>query len=224
MLIELRPLKIRLLKIIEDFWGIRFFHESFLHVKPWPDECNIAIQHRSTLLNATCWTGLAIMLYHVVWCWTKFDFHQTFHATSCNIVECNIFSLSYHTASRCMMWYNVERSLISIKHLMQHRSTFLLFSCVNNKVALVLPRTSTLLHSRTFSESSLRQGQRVVWPKIRDHYLSQIFDLYSSGQYCTTCCIRLAMQYSTIQQSWIQQYWMILHSFGQGFIQHLLME
>ena len=33
--------------------------------KPWPNEWNIAIQHRSTLLNATCWTRLAAMLHHV---------------------------------------------------------------------------------------------------------------------------------------------------------------
>ena len=32
--------------------------EIFRHLKfavePWPNECNITIQHRSTLLNATC--------------------------------------------------------------------------------------------------------------------------------------------------------------------------
>ena len=38
----------------------------------------------------------------------------------------------------------VERSMTSIRHLITYRSTILLFSCVNNKVALVWPRTSTL--------------------------------------------------------------------------------
>ena len=47
------------------------------------------------------------------------------------------------------MLHDVERSLISIKHLIQHRSTFLLFSCVNYKVELVWPNTSTLSHSWT---------------------------------------------------------------------------
>ena len=89
--------------------------------------------------------------------------------------------------SCCIMLYDVERSLISIKHFMQHRSTFLLFSCVNKKVALDWPRTSTLLHSRTCSESSLRQGQQVVLPKIRDHYSSQICNLNNSSLHHTTC-------------------------------------
>ena len=119
----------------------------------------------------------------------------------------------------CIMLYDIEGSLISIKHLMQLRSTFLLFSCVNNKVALVWPRTSTLLHSRTRSKWSLRQGQRVVWPEIPDHYSSQISNLRNSSLLRTTCYIRLATQSSAIQQSWIQQCWMMLHSFGQGFKQ-----
>ena len=51
----------------------------WLHkLKPWRSECNIAIHHRSSMLNATCWTRLATMLHHVEWCSTKFDFHQTF--------------------------------------------------------------------------------------------------------------------------------------------------
>ena len=37
-------------------------------IKPWPNEGNIAIQHRSTLLSATCRTRLATMLYHVARC------------------------------------------------------------------------------------------------------------------------------------------------------------
>ena len=98
--------------------------------------------------------------------------------------------------SCCMMLYNVKRSMISIKHLMQHRSTF--------------------LHLRMRCKSSLMQGERVGWPKIRDHYSSQIFNLHNSGPH-RTCCIRLATQYNTIQQSWIQQCWMMLHSFGHGF-------
>ena len=98
--------------------------------------------------------------------------------------------------SCCMMFYGVQRTLMSIKHLMQHHSTF--------------------LHSRTRCRSSLRQEQRAVWPNVRDHYSSQIFDLHNSGPHRTTCCIRLAMQYNTIRQRGIQQCWMMLHSFGQG--------
>ena len=79
----------------------------------------------------------------------------------------------------CMMLHDVERSLISIEDLIQHRSTFPLLSCVNNKVALVWPRTSTLLHSRTCSKSSLWQTKRVDWHKIRDQYSSQISNLHN---------------------------------------------
>ena len=114
------------------------------------------------------------------------------------------------------MLYDVEWSLTSIKHVMHHQSTFLLFSCMNNKVPFVWLRTSTLLHSRTRSKSSVRHVQRVILPKIRDHYLSQTSNLLSSSLQHTTCCIRLATQSNIIQQSWIQQYWMMLHSFGQG--------
>ena len=144
--------------------------------------------HDSTLLKVSCWTRLAIMLHHV--------------------------------ASCCIMLHHVvrvERGLIFIEHLIQHRTTFLLFSCMNNKVALVWPRTLTLLHSRTRSKSSHRQGQRDVWPKIRDHYSSQIFNLHNPNLLRTTCCIRMATQSNTIQQSWIQQCWTMLHSFDRSF-------
>ena len=88
-------------------------------------------------------------------------------------------SFGHHVPSCCMMLYDVERSLISMKHLMQRRST---------------------LHSCKRCKSSLMRGQRLVWPKIRDHYSSQIFDLQNSGPHRTTCCIRLATQYNTMQQ------------------------
>ena len=99
-------------------------------------------------------------------------------STSLNIVKCKMLnSFGHHVASCCRLC-DVERSLMSIKHLMEHRLTFLLFSCMNNKVALVWPLTSTLLHWRTRSKSSLGQGQRADWPKIWDHYLSQISNLH----------------------------------------------
>ena len=123
------------------------------------------------------------------------------NSISFNIVECNILnSVGHHVASCGIMLYDIEWSLISIKHLMQHRSTF--------------------LHSRC--KSSLGQGQQVVWPKTRDHYSYRVFDLHSSGPHLTTCCTRLATQFNTIQQSWIQKRWMMLHSFGLGFRVRLL--
>ena len=118
--------------------------------------------------------------------------------TSFNIIECSMLnSFDHHVASCCIMLYDVERSLFSIKHLMQHHSAFLLFSCVTNKVALVWPRTSTLFHSRTPSKSSLRQGQRVNGLKIQD----QIFNLHNLSLPRTTCCICLATRFNTIHQS-----------------------
>ena len=134
-------------------------------------------------------------------------------STSFNIVEWDMLnSFGHHVASCCIMLYDVERSLISIKRFMQHHSTFLLFTCLNNKVALVWSRSSSLLHSCERSKSSFRQRQRVNWPKIRDHYSSQIFNLHNWSSHHTTCCIRLATQPNTIQQSWIQQCWMMSHS------------
>ena len=126
---------------------------------------------------------------------------QHCNSTSFNIVECNMLNPFGHHVASCCMLYDVERSLISIKHFMQHCSTFLLFSCVNNTVALVWQRTSTLLQKRTRSKSSLRQGRRVVSPKIRDDYSFQISNLQDSSLHHTTCCIRLATQSNTIQQS-----------------------
>ena len=43
---------------------------------------------------------------------------------------------------------DVERSLISIKHRLQHHPTFLLFLSVNKNVAFVWPPCSTLLNAR----------------------------------------------------------------------------
>ena len=112
--------------------------------------------------------------------------------------------------------HRVEWSLISIKHLMEYRSTFLLFSSVNKRN---WPRTSTLSHLRKHSKSSLRQGQWVVSPKIWGYYLPQVSDLHNSSLHHTTCCIRLATQSNTIQQRW-----MMLRSFGQDLITQAIFE
>ena len=96
-----------------------------------------------------------------------------------NIVQhCSMQHVELVWPPCCIVWYGVETILISIKCFIQHRSTFLLFACVTNKVALVWPRTSTLLHSR---KSSLNQEQRVDCTKIRDHYSSQISNLHNSS-------------------------------------------
>ena len=132
---------------------------------------------------------------------------------SFNIVEGDMLnSFGHHFASSCIMLYDVERSLISIKHFMQCNSTFLSFACLNNKVALNWSLTSILLHWRTHSKSSVRQGQQVVWPKIRDHYSSHIPNLHTSSLHLTKCCIHSTTQSNTIEQSWIQQCWMMSHS------------
>ena len=51
---------------------------------------------------------------------------------------------------------DVERSLISIKHRLQHRATFLLFSGVDNNVAFVWPPCSTLLNVRMPTKLNFR--------------------------------------------------------------------
>ena len=66
-----------------------------------------------------------------------------------NIVESNMLhSFGHHVARCCMMLDDVERSLISIKHRLQHHPTFLLFSGENKNVAFVWPPCSTLLNTR----------------------------------------------------------------------------
>ena len=84
-----------------------------------------------------------------------------------------------HVAWCCMMLNKVWFPSNIWCNIVQH---FFLFSCVNNKVALVWPRTSTLFHSRTRNKSFLRQGQQVVWPEIRDRCLRS---LISTIRECT---------------------------------------
>ena len=74
---------------------------------------------------------------------------QHVDATPSNIVESNMLhSFGHHVARCCMMLDDVERSLNSIKHRLQHHPTFLLFSGVNKNVAFVWPPCSTLLNAR----------------------------------------------------------------------------
>ena len=74
---------------------------------------------------------------------------QHVDAASSNIVESNMLhSFGRHVARCCTMLDDVERSLISIKHRLQHHPTFLLFLSVNKYVAFVWPPYSTLLNAR----------------------------------------------------------------------------
>ena len=74
---------------------------------------------------------------------------QHVDATSSNIVESNMLhSFGHHVGRCCMLLDDVERSLITIKHRLQHHPTFLLFLGVNENVAFVWPPCSTLLNTR----------------------------------------------------------------------------
>ena len=121
----------------------QFSYSRKVRIKPWPNGSNMLMQHHPTLLNPTYCTRLATMLHDVGWCWTKFDFHQTLSSTSSNMLH----SFGHHVARCCMMLDDVERSLISIKHCLQHHPTFRLFLSVNKNVALVWPPCSTLLNA-----------------------------------------------------------------------------
>ena len=69
--------------------------------------------------------------------------------TSSNIVESNMLhSFGHHVARCCVKLDDIERSLISIKHRLQHHPIFLLFLSVNKTVAFVWPPCSTLLNTR----------------------------------------------------------------------------
>ena len=60
------------------------------------------------------------------------------------------------------MLHDVERSLIPIKHCLQHRPTFHLFSGVNNNVAFAWPSCSTLLNARMPTKQTLRVSVSVA--------------------------------------------------------------
>ena len=87
--------------------------------------------------------------------------------------------------SCCMMLYHVERSLVSIKHLMQHRSTFLLFSYMKKK-------SCTRLVAQLNVVAPVCAHQVISLLRIKDHYSSQITNLHDSSLHSTTYCIRLA--------------------------------
>ena len=55
-----------------------------------------------------------------------------------------------------LMLDDVERSLISIEHSLQHHPTFLLFLGVNKNVALVWPPCPTMLNARMPAKLTLR--------------------------------------------------------------------
>ena len=67
------------------------------------------------------------------------------------------------------MMLDVERSLISIKHRLQHHPTFVLFLSVNKNVAFIWPPCSTLLNTRMSAKLTLRVS--VSMAKIHCLYL-----------------------------------------------------
>ena len=126
-------------------------------------------------------------------------------STSSNIVECNMLNLFGHHVAWCMMlnevWFPSNISCNIVQHFCSRVWTTKLHS-----FGRVLQHCCT----RAFAASNLSE------PKIRDHYSSQISNFHNSSLHRTTCCICLATQSNTIQQSWTQR-WMMLHTFGQGF-------
>ena len=98
----------------------------FYIVKPWPNECNIAIHHRWTLLNATCWTRLATMLYHVTLCCIMLHYVASccimlHHVALCCImlnevwfpsnISCNIVQ-HFCTRTRCKSSFEQEKRVV----------------------------------------------------------------------------------------------------------------
>ena len=80
---------------------------------------------------------------------------ENWNAERHNLLWSNLlYSFRHHVARRCMMLVDVERNLISIKHHLQHHPTCLLFSGVNNNVALVLPLWSILFNARMPTEQT----------------------------------------------------------------------
>ena len=63
----------------------------------------------------------------------------------------------------CTMLPDVEQSLIAIKHRLQHRPTFLLFSGVNKNVAVVWPPCSTLLNARMLTKLRVSVSMAMIY-------------------------------------------------------------
>ena len=153
------------------------------------------------------WPPCCNMLHHVASCCIMLH-----HVASCYI-------MLHHVTSCCIMLHHVERSLITIKRLMQHRSTFLLWITVWIIKLYSFERARQHCCTCARATSYFRQGHQIDCPKMRDHNSSLISNHDNFSLHHTTCWVRLATQSNTIQQSWIQQCWMMLHLIGRGFSQ-----
>ena len=100
-----------------------------------------------------------------------------------------LHSFDNHVAWCCMMLDDVEQSLISVKHCLQHHPTFVLFWSVNKNVAFVWPLCLTLLNVSNYPLSWLC-GYFFPW---------QWFTVY-------TCSTRSAwmLRYSTVNEESFQ--------------------
>ena len=157
---------------------------------------------------------------------------QLVDATFSNMFESNI---------GCMMLVDVERSLISIKHRLKHRPTFLLFSSMNNNVAFVWTPSSTLLNARMPIKLTLRVSVSMViiyclyllrmLPreplklKYGQTNTASVYILRILGTFCSEtleakCCIKhVAFVWPPPPTlcNIIQRCWMMLQSFGRAF-------
>ena len=102
---------------------------------------------------------------------------------------------------------DVERSLTSMKHRLQHCSTFLLFSGVNNNVTFVWRPSLTLLKS----EKMVRRGGR----SVSRHFLGKPTwrGLVFLGFWVDFGPRLLSPSVAHL----VQQCWMMLQSFGRAF-------
>ena len=139
---------------------------------------------------------------------------QHSHPTSFNIVECNMLNLfgqpcyimMYHDVTWCyIMLYDVERSLTSIRHFKQHRSTsmFLLFSCVNNKDALWMRDKSSSSSILSKYDFWVPDGNsEIVFLRIeldkRSSLIQNVSKLPQIKLYVSQSCTRLASHFNVV--------------------------
>ena len=171
----------------------------FCIVKPWPNDCNIAIHHRSTLLNETCWTLLATMLHHVALCCIMLHY----------VALCCI--MLHYVASCCIMLHHVALCCIMLHHVVLCWTKFgfrQTFHATSFNIFALARVASHLL------------GKRNGWFGLKFGIIIRPRPLIFTIRVCTAQHVAfvLATQYNIIEQSWIQQCWIMLHLFSKSLM------
>ena len=141
------------------------------------------------------------------------------NSISFNIVKYNMLNSFGHHITWCyMMLYDFERSLISMKHLMQHFFCSHVWTIKMHLFGWVLQHCCICAGAARSPISTIRicTVQHVAFVWSRGQTSSSEVEFHN----VEWCCIRLVTWSNIIQWSWIPQCWMMLHSFGHVVKHH----